>query len=120
MKHEDGYFILDVLGAVFLLVAMVAGMAYVTNQLAAMRELEGFVTAECMVREQLDRLCAERQAEALGMWRRRENGYDFQLSAGRENTAVQGMARYRVRAEWQSNKGVHHFALEKEVFEGAQ
>lgn len=117
---EEGYFILDVFGAVFLLVAMTAGMAYITNQIAGMRELEGFVTAECMVREQLDRLCAEQQPEALGTWHRQENGYAFQLSAVRENTAAYGLVRYRVQAEWQSRRGVHHFALEKEVAEEAQ
>ncbi len=120
MNHEDGYFILDVLGAVFLLVAMTASMAYVTGQLANMKALEGIVTAECMVREQLDRLCVEQLQGDLGTWNRKENGYDIQLTSARENTDIPGLVRYRVQAEWQTGQGVQHFVLEKEVSDGTQ
>ncbi|MGM9540925.1 hypothetical protein [Anaerovibrio sp.] len=120
MNREDGYFILDALGAVFLLVAMTASMAYVTGQLSDMKELEGIVTAECMVREQLDRLCVEQRQGDLGTGSRRENGYEIQLLSSKENTGIQGLVRYRVQAEWQTGQGVHHFALEKEVSDGTQ
>ena len=90
MRREEGYFILDAMGALILLLAMVAGMSYMHVQLAGMKELEGYVTAECMVREQLDRLCVERQESDLGIRYRQENGYEFCVESTREAAGVQG------------------------------
>lgn len=115
MRREDGYFIIDVMGALMLLLAMAAGMSYMHVQLAGMRELEGYVTAECMVREQLDRLCVERQESDLGIRYRQENGYEFCIESTRVAAGVQGMVRYHVQAEWQGLREKHSFALEKEV-----
>ena len=115
MRREDGYFIIDVMGALLLLLAMAAGMSYMHVQLAGMKELEGYVTAECMVREQLDRLCMERQESDLGIRYRQENGYEFCIESVREAAGVQGMVRYRVQAEWQGFRARHSFALAKEV-----
>ena len=113
--HEDGYFILDALGALILLVAMTAGMSYIHVQLAGIKELEGYVTAECMVREQLDRLCVEEQESALGIRYRQENGYEFCIESTREDSGNQGLVRYRVQADWQAGEKRHSFALSKEA-----
>lgn len=115
MRREEGYFILDAMGALILLFAMVAGMSYMHVQLAGMKELEGYVTAECMVREQLDRLCVERQESDLGIQYRQENGYEFCVESTREAAGVQGMVRYHVQADWQGHRERHSFALAKEV-----
>lgn len=115
MRHEDGYFIVDVMGALLLLLAMAASMSYMHVQLAGMRELEGYVTAECMVREQLDRLCVERQESDLGIRYRQENGYEFCIESTREEAGVQGMVRYHVQADWQGLRAGHSFAMAKEV-----
>ena len=118
-RAETGYFFLDVLGGAAAAAALAASLAYINVQLSYMDDLEGSITAAGMARDQLDRLCIEKQAGDLGVHCVEANGYAFQLTSTKASGELWDTIRYQVDIEWQDRRGRQHFAIQKEVGDGA-
>lgn len=114
-KNEAGYFFLDILGGVFMVMVIVTGLAYVNMQLSHMSDLEADVTAADMVKDQLDRLCIEQEPGDLGTKTVSANGHEYQIASSMTQGEKPELVRYKVVAEWQGRKRTQQFMLEKEV-----
>lgn len=114
-ERESGLFSLDILGAVFLLVSLMAGMAYINGQLANLRGVEAAVTAESLAADQLDKLCIEKNAGDLGIQTLDANGCSFRMVSSKEATDKEDLDLCRVFVEWEGAKGMEQLVLERKI-----
>ena len=114
-KAEAGFFFFDIGGAMLVMAAMLAVLAYIGVQLSYMSDLEGNITADYLAREQLDVLCMEQNAGNLGTRSVEANGFTYQVESGRTNGMVPGLVHYGVRVSWQDKRGQQKIEIGRDV-----
>lgn len=119
-RGEKGYFMLDSLAAMVLLVAMTAVLSYIQFQLIGMQELEAQVTAECMAKDHLEKLCMEEEPGDLGVREEVRNDCNFRRESQKTMINADGMFNYSVDVSWETKRGRQHFAIEKDVYKGSR
>ncbi len=114
-KAEEGFFFFDIGGAMLVLAAMVAVLAYISVQLSYMSDLEGNITADHLAREQLDILCLEEGAENLGSKAVEANGFTYQVESTKSQGMLSDMVHYGVRVSWQDRKGQQEIEIGRDT-----